>query len=155
MKVLNTMKKNWNDYKIREEEKKRLKEIEDAKKDLKLSEEDIKEIIKLIGEQNPAWAQLDPDLMSLFFTLALKQFKPKEEDFDLTDKAKFRQSIADIFNGSNDKVKFNLNNSIFRPNEISPAQIKQLNDAYAKGKNTGSGFKKALKSMFKKQTKNI
>lgn len=149
------MKDNWNAHKARELEKKKLKEIENAKTDLVLSDDDVKEIIKLIGEQNPAWAQLDPDLMDLFFKLAIKQFKPKQEDFDLSDKAKFRQKIADIFNGQNDNVKFNLSGNMFRPNEISPAQIKQLNDAYAKGKGMGSGFKKAMKSIFKKQTKNI
>lgn len=155
MKVIDTMKKNWNNYKEKEAEAKRLKSIEDAKKDLVISKDDVKEIIKLIGEQNPAWAEMDPDLIELFFTLAIKQFKPKEEDFDVSNKEKFRQSLADIFNGQSDKVKFNLEGKVIRPNEISASQVKQLNDAYAKGKSQGSNFKKALKSLFKKQTKNI
>ena len=155
MKVINNMKKNWADNRAREDEERRLKSIEDAKKDLKLSDDDVQEIIKLIGEQNPAWAEMDPDLMKLFLKLAIKQFKPKEEDFDLTDKTSIRQKIADIFNGSNDKVKFTLAGQTYKPNTITPQEIKQVNDAYMKGKGMGSGFKKGLKSLFKKQTKHI
>lgn len=155
MKIFNTMKKNWSDAKQKEIEIKRLKSIEKTKKDLILTHEDIQEIIKLIGEQNPAWAQLDPDLLELFFNLAIKQCKPKEEDFDLTKKDEMRQKLAGLFNGSNDKVNFNIGGEIFRPNMITANEIKQLNDAYMKGKNMGSGFKKGLKSLFKKQTKNL
>ena len=155
MKVINTLKKNWKEGTEREAEAKRLKDIEKSKKDLKLTDDDIKEIVKLIGEQNPAWAQLDPDLMELFFKLAMKQYKPKEEDFNLNDKEALRQKIADVFNGSTDKVNFNIAGQTFAPNKITPNEIKQLNDAYAKGKGMGSGFKKGLKSLFKKQTKHL
>lgn len=155
MKIIDTMKKNWSDNKQREQEAKRLKDIERSKKDLVLTHEDIQEIIKLIGEQNPAWAQLDPDLLELFFKLAIKQCKPKEEDFDLTKKDEMRQKLADLFNGSNDKVNFNIGGQTFKPNMITANEIKQLNDAYTKGKNMGSGFKRGLKSLFKKQTKNL
>lgn len=155
MKVISTLKKNWEEGKQREEEAKRLKEIQKSKKDLKLTDDDIKEIIKLIGEQNPAWAELDPDLMELFFKLGMKQYKPKEEDFDLSDKAALRQKIADIFNNSTDKISFNIAGETFSPNKITPNEIKQLNDAYKKGKGMGSGFKKGLKALFKKQTKHL
>lgn len=155
MKIINNMKKNWEENKVREDEEKRLKAIEKSKKDLKLDSDDVQEIIKLIGEQNPAWAEMDPDLMALFLKLAIKQFKPKEEDFDLTNKANMRQKIADIFNGSNDKVKFTIGGQTYKPNTITPKEIKQVNDAYIKGKGMGSGFKKGLKALFKKQTKHI
>lgn len=155
MKIITTMKKNWTANKEREAEAKRIADIERAKKDLKLSDEDTKEIVKLIGEQNPAWGQLDPDLLGLFLSLAVKQFKPKEEDFNLDKKEEMRQKIADIFNGSSDKVNFTVGGQTFRPNLITPNEIKQLNDAYTRGKGLGSGFKNALKSAFKKQTKNI
>jgi len=155
MKVIDTMRKNWSAAKEREAETKRLKAIERSKKDLKLSDEDVREIIKLIGEQNPSWAQLDPDLLGLFLSLAIKQYKPKEEDFNLDKKEEMRQQIADIFNGSSNKVSFNVGGQTFRPNLITPNEIKQLNDAYTRGKGMGSGFKNALKSAFKKKTKNI
>ena len=155
MKIIDTMKKNWSDNKQREAEAKRLRDIERSKKDLKLSSDDIKEIIKLIGEQNPAWGQLDPDLLELFFKLALKQCKPKEEDFDLSKKEELRQKLADLFSGSNEKVTFNIGGQTFRPNLITPTEIKQLNDAYMKGKGSGSGFKRGLKALFKKKTKNM
>jgi hypothetical protein len=87
--------------------------------------------------------------------LAIKQFKPTEEDFNISDSNNMRQKVADIFNGQNDKVVFNVGGNAFKPNAITPAQVKQLNDAYAKGKNMGSGFTKGLKSLFKKQTKHI
>jgi hypothetical protein len=98
---------------------------------------------------------MDPDLMKLFLKLAIKQFKPKEEDFNVSNTTEMRQKIADIFNGSNDKVKFTIAGQTYKPNTITPNEIKQVNDAYSKGKGMGSGFKKGLKSLFKKQTKNI
>lgn len=155
MKVIDTMKKNWSDGMAREAEAKKLKDLEKSKKPLKLTDDDIKEIIKLIGEQNPAWAELEPEILALFLKLAIKQFKPKEDEFNISDSNNMRQKVADIFNGQNDKVVFNVSGKSFKPNAISPDQIKQLNDAYMKGKNMGSGFTKGLKSLFKKQTKNI
>jgi len=155
MKVINKLKQNWKDGMEREAEAKKLKNIEKLKKPLKLSDDDVKEIIKLIGEQNPAWAELEPEILSLFLKLAIRQFKPTEEDFNISDSNNMRQKVADIFNGQNDKVVFNVGGNSFKPNSITPAQVKQLNDAYAKGKNMGSGFTKGLKSLFKKQTKHI
>jgi hypothetical protein len=155
MKIINKLKQNWKDGTEREAEIKRLKNIEKSKKPLKLSDDDIKEIIKLIGEQNPAWAELEPEILGLFLKLAIKQFKPTEEDFNISDSNNMRQKVADIFNGQNDKVVFNVGGSSFKPNAITSAQVKQLNDAYAKGKNMGSGFTKGLKSLFKKQTRHI
>jgi len=155
MKIISTLKKNWSDGMQREAEIKKLKQIEKSKKDLKLSDDDVKEIIKLIGEQNPSWAQLEPELLGLFLKLAIKQSKPKEEDFDISNKEKMRQKIADIFNGHDDRINFTVGGRSFKPNAITPSEIKQLNDAYAKGKNLGSGFTKGLKSLFKKQTKGI
>jgi len=155
MKIINKLKQNWKDGTEREAEVKRLKNIEKLKKPLKLSDDDVKEIIKLIGEQNPAWAELEPEILGLFLKLAIKQFKPTEEDFNISDSNNMRQKVADIFNGQNDKVVFNVGGNAFKPNAITPAQVKQLNDAYAKGKNMGSGFTKGLKSLFKKQTKHI
>jgi hypothetical protein len=155
MKIIDTMKKNWSEAKNREIESKKLADIEKRKKDLKLSDDDVKEIIKLIGEQNPSWAQLEPELLGLFLKLAIKQSKPKEEDFDVNNTTVMRQKIADIFNGHNDKIDFNVGGRSFKPNAITPNEIKQLNDAYAKGKNLGSGFTKGLKSIFKKRTKNL
>jgi len=155
MKIIDTMKKNYTEGMARESEAKRLRDLEKSKKDLKLTDDDVKEIIKLIGEQNPAWAELEPEILALFLKLAIKQFKPKAEDFDVSDTANMRQKVADIFNGQNDKVVFNVSGKSFKPNAISPEQIRKLNEAYAKGKNMGSGFSKGLKSLFKKQTKNI
>jgi len=156
MKIINTLKKNYTEGMAREAEAKRLRSIEKSKKDLKLTDDDVKEIIKLIGEQNPAWAQLEPELLGLFLKLAIKQSKPKEEDFNITDdRNNLRQKIADIFNGHDDRINFTVGGRSFKPNAITPSEIKQLNDAYAKGKNMGSGFSKGLKSLFKKQTKNI
>lgn len=155
MKVIDTMKKNWSDSVARENEAKKLKVIKKSQKPLKLTDDDIKEIIKLIGEQNPAWAELEPEILALFLKLAIKQFKPTEDEFNISDSNNMRQKVADIFNGQNDKVVFNVSGKSFKPNAISPEQIKQLNDAYMKGKNMGSGFTKGLKSLFKKQTKNI
>ena len=155
MKIINKLKQNWKEGTEREAELKRLKDIEKSKKPLKLSDDDVKEIIKLIGEQNPAWAELEPEILALFLKLAIKQFKPTEEDFNISDSNNMRQKVADIFNGQNDKVVFNVGGNSFKPNAITPAQVKQLNDAYAKGKNMGSGFTKGLKSLFKKQTKHI
>jgi len=155
MKIINTLKQNWSDGMAREAEIKKLKQIEKSKTPLALTDDDIKEIITLIGEQNPAWAELEPAILELFLKLALKQFKPKKEDFDISDKKIMRQKIADIFNDSNDKVIFSTGGKAFKPNTITLAQIKQLNDTYNKGKNLGSGFTKGLKSVFKKQTKNI
>lgn len=155
MKIINTLKKNWKDGMEKEAEAKKLKNIEKSKKPLKLSDDDIKEIIKLIGEQNPAWVELEPEILALFLKLAIKQFKPTEEDFNISDSNTMRQKVADIFNGQNDKVVFNVGGNSFKPNAITSAQIKQLNDAYAKGKNMGSGFTKGLKALFKKQTKHV
>jgi hypothetical protein len=155
MKIINKLKQNWKDGMEREAESKKLKSIQKSKKPLKLSDDDVKEIIKLIGEQNPAWAELEPEILGLFLKLAIKQFKPTEEDFNISDSNNMRQKVADIFNGQNDKVVFNVGSRSFKPNAITPAQVKQLNDAYAKGKNMGSGFTKGLKSLFKKQTKHI
>jgi hypothetical protein len=155
MKIINTLKKNWTEGMEREAESKKLRAIEKSKKDLKLTDDDVKEIIKLIGEQNPAWAQLEPELLGLFLKLAIKQSKPKEEDFDISDKEKMRQKIADIFNGHDDRINFTVGGRSFKPNAILPSEIKQLNEAYTKGKNMGSGFTKGLKAMFKKQTKGI
>ena len=155
MKIINKLKQNWKDGTEREAEIKRLKDIEKSKKPLKLSDDDVKEIIKLIGEQNPAWAELEPEILALFLKLAIKQFKPTADDFNISDSNNMRQKVADIFNGQNDKVVFNVGGNSFKPNAITPAQVKQLNDAYAKGKNMGSGFTKGLKSLFKKQTKHI
>lgn len=155
MKIINTLKKNWTEGMQREADIKKLKQIEKSKKDLKLSDDDVKEIIVLIGEQNPAWAQLEPELLGLFLKLAIKQSKPKEEDFNVDDKEKMRQKIADIFNGHDDRINFTVGGRSFKPNAIAPNEIKQLNDAYAKGKNMGSGFTKGLKALFKKQTKHI
>lgn len=155
MKIINKLKQNWKEGTEREAELKRLKDIEKSKKPLKLSDDDVKEIIKLIGEQNPAWAELEPEILALFLKLAIKQFKPTEDDFNISDSNNMRQKVADIFNGQNDKVVFNVGGNSFKPNAITPAQVKQLNDAYAKGKNMGSGFTKGLKSLFKKQTKHI
>jgi hypothetical protein len=155
MKIINKLKQNWKEGTERESEVKRLKNIEKSKKPLKLSDDDVKEIIKLIGEQNPAWVELEPEILGLFLKLAIKQFKPTEEDFNISDSNNMRQKVADIFNGQNDKVVFNVGGNSFKPNAITPAQVKQLNDAYAKGKNMGSGFTKGLKSLFKKQTKHI
>jgi mRNA-degrading endonuclease HigB of HigAB toxin-antitoxin module len=155
MKIINKLKQNWKEGTEREAELKRLKDIEKSKKPLKLSDDDVKEIIKLIGEQNPAWAELEPEILALFLKLAIKQFKPTADDFNISDSNNMRQKVADIFNGQNDKVVFNVGGNSFKPNAITPAQVKQLNDAYAKGKNMGSGFTKGLKSLFKKQTKHI
>jgi hypothetical protein len=155
MKIIETLKNNYKTGIEKETEAKKLKQIEKSKKDLKLTDNDIKEIVKIIGEQNPVWAELEPEILELFLKLAVKQFKPKEEDFDVSNVENMRQKVADIFNGQNDKVVFNLSGKSFKPNTITSAQIKQLNDAYAKGKNMGSGFTKGLKALFKKQTKNI
>jgi FixJ family two-component response regulator len=64
----------------------------------------------------------------LFFKLAIKQAKPKEEDFDLSNKELMRQKLADLFNGSNDKINFNIGGQTFRPNTITPNEIKQLRE---------------------------
>ena len=149
------MKQNYKEGMNREREAKELRNLERSKKDLKLTDDDVKEIIKLIGEQNPAWAELEPEILSLFLKLAIKQFKPKEEDFNISDKSEMRQKVADIFNGQNDKVVFNISGKSFKPNSITPEQVRQLNEVYMRGKNMGSGFTKGLKALFKKQTKNI
>lgn len=154
MKIIETMKNNYKTAKAKELATKQEKAAQAAKKDLQLTDEDIVEIVKLIGEQNPAWAELDPDIMKLMFKLAMKQYKPKEEDFDMGDKVALKQKIADIFNKS-EKIGFNFGGSEVRPDMVSSSQIRQLNDAYAKGKGMGSGFKKALGAAFKKKTKHI
>jgi hypothetical protein len=154
MKIIDKLKNNYITARDKELAAKREKAAYAAKKDLQFSDEDIAEIVKLIGEQNPSWAELDPDIMKLMLKLAIKQYKPKEEDFDINDKDGIRQKVADIFNTS-DKVGFNFGGETLRPNMVTSTQIKQLNDAYSRGKGMGSGFKKALGAAFKKKTKNL
>lgn len=153
MKIIDTMKKNWDEQSKRDAEAKKLKEIEKSKKSLVLSDNDMDEIVKLIKEQNISWGQLEPELLKLFLKLALKQYKPKEEDFDMSKKDEIKQKIADIFNSSDERITFTVAGETFRPNTITPNEIKQLNDAYAQGKNLGSGFTKGLKSLFKMKIK--
>ena len=155
MKIVKTLKQNWKEGMEREAEAKRLKQIEKAKKPLVLTDDDVREIVKIIGDQNPAWAQLEPELLRLFLKLAIKQSKPKEEDFDMNNKEGMRQKIADIFNGHDERINFTIGGRSFKPSTITPNEIKQLNDAYAKGKGMGSGFTKGLKALFKKKTKNL
>lgn len=153
MKIIDTMKKNWDEQSKRDADAKKLKELEKSKKDLVLSDNDMDEIVKLIKEQNLSWGQLEPELLKLFLKLALKQYKPKEEDFDINKKDEIKQKIADIFNSSDERITFTVAGETFRPNTITPNEIKQLNDAYAQGKNLGSGFTKGLKSLFKTKIK--
>lgn len=154
MKIIDTLKKNYKDAKERELLAKESRHLEKQKKDIKFSDEDITEIIKLIGEQNPAWAELDPDILKMMFRLAMKQYKPKEEDFDISDRVLLRQKIADIFNNS-DKITFSFNGKETSAGKISSADIKQLNDVYMRGKNLGSVFTKRLKSVFKRKMREM
>lgn len=153
MKIIDTMKKNWDEHSKREADEKIRKDLERSKKDLVLSDNDMDEIVKLIKEQNLSWGQLEPELLKLFLKLALKQYKPKVEDFDISNKDEIKQKIADIFNSSDERVTFTVAGETFRPNTITPSEIKKLNDAYAQGKNLGSGFTKGLKSLFKTKIK--
>lgn len=154
MQIIDKMKENYRVAKEKELEAKKLRDADKLRKNLKLSDEDIKEIAKLIGEVNPVWGKLEPEILELFLKLAIKQYKPKEDEFDLTNKDEVRKKIANIFQTS-DKITFAAGGKAFRPDSITEAQILQLNSTYLRGKSMGNKFKKLLKLEFEKQSKNI
>lgn len=154
MQIIDKMKDNYRIAKEKELEAKKLRDADKARKNLTLTDEDIKEIGKLIGEVNPVWGKLEPEILELFLKLAIKQYKPKEDEFDLTNKDAIRKKIVDIFHTS-DKITFAAGGKAFRPDAITEAQILQLNATYLRGKSMGNKFKKLLKLEFEKQSKNI